>query len=147
MRALTQWRNPQLGTLRDEIDEIFDRFFVEEFPWHGRMDGSVTVPVLESFLRDDRLVVRADLPGIDAKAVEVSVEGDRLTVRGERKDVNEDKDRLYKEVRYGRFERMIQLPPGVDPDTVRATYQDGVLEITMAAPKGLSSKRIPIETH
>lgn len=144
MRGLTPWRNPQLSTLRTEIDDIFDRFFTES-PWRRADDAYLTVPALESFLRDGHLVIRADLPGIDPAAVDLVVEGDRLTLRGERKDVRGEKDRLYKEVSYGRFERTVQLPPGVDPESVKATYRDGVLEITMAAPKTMTSKKIPIE--
>jgi len=131
------------------MDDMFDRFFTRDFPWRprGRDGGFLTVPALESFLRDDRLVIRADLPGIDPKGVDLVVEGDRLTIRGERKDELDDKDRVYREVSYGRFERTVQLPSGVDPDSLKAVYQDGVLEITMASPKGMGPKKIPIELH
>ena len=147
MRALIPWRTPQLSALHDELDEIFESF-LGGMPPRGRVNGAFTTPpAIESFLREDQIVVRADLPGIDPKEIDLVVEGDRLTVRGERRDVHEDKERLHKEVAYGRFERFVQLPAGVDPETVKATYQDGVLEITMAAPKTLVSKRIPINVH
>jgi HSP20 family protein len=107
------------------------------------------LPAVESFLRGEELVVRADLPGIDPKEVELAVEGDRLTIKGERKKVDEQKrgSELYREVSYGRFERTVALPAGVDPNTVKAAYHDGVLEITMKAPKEVVSKKVPITVH
>ena len=146
MRALTPWRaSSQLSGLHDEIDEILDRFFGSEAGWRGKgTNGGMFAPALESFVRDDKLVFRADLPGIDPKAVDIHVEGDRLTVRGERKSVEEDKNRLHREVSYGRFERTVQLPAGIDPDTVKAAYRDGVLEIAMDVPKSLVAKKVNV---
>ena len=105
------------------------------------------VPMVESFIRGEELIVRADLPGIDPKHVELSVEGGRLTIKGERKMVDEGEGRLYREVRYGAFERTIALPPGVDADTVKAAFHDGVLEVTMKVPKGLAPKKVAITVH
>jgi HSP20 family protein len=148
MQALTPWRTtPQLTSLHEEFDRLLDRFFGRG-DLRGGWEGAIAdMPALESFLRNDELVVRVDLPGIKPEEVDLSVEGDRLTIRGERKAVEESEDRLYREVRYGRFERTVALPGGVDPDSVKATYHDGVLEITMAAPKAMVSKKVPIQTH
>ncbi len=149
MRALTPWRaNPPFATLHEELDELFDRFFGRELGWGLRpATATAFIPAIESFVRDDKLVIRADLPGIDPKEVDLAVEGDRLIIRGERKNVYEDADRLYREVAYGRFERSVQLPAGVDADSIEATYHDGVLEVTMAAPKGMVAKKVPITVH
>jgi HSP20 family protein len=150
MRALTPWRPfRELSTLRSEIDDLFARFFREEEHWLTRPWESPFLPAIESYVRDGTLVVRADLPGIDPKDVELSVEGDRLTIKGERRAAHEDKElgRMYREVGYGRFERTVTLPSGVDPDSVKAEYHDGVLEITMKAPKGLVAKKVPITVH
>jgi HSP20 family protein len=150
MRTLTLWRPyRRLPTLHNEIDSLFARLFRdEERGWSGRFDGSL-VPAIESFVRGDQLVVRADLPGIDPKLVELVVEGDRLTIKGERKTEHEENgaEHLYREVGYGRFERSIMLPSDVDADSVKATYNDGVLEITTKAPKRLTSKKVPITVH
>ena len=149
MRALTPWRPfGELSHLHDDIDDLFARFFGGEEQWWTRpFEG--TVPAVESFARGDELVVRADLPGIDPKDVELAVEGDRLTIKGERNKVHEDKgtDRFYREVSYGRFERTMTLPAGIDPATVKAAYHNGVLEITMKAPKGYTPKKVPITVH
>jgi HSP20 family protein len=106
-------------------------------------------PSVESFVRNGELILRADLPGIDPKEVELAIEGHRLVLRGERKAKEErkDKDYLYREVSYGRFERTVDLPEGVDPETIKAAYHDGVLEVTMKAPKEMVAKKVPITVH
>ena len=147
MKALTPWRPfRELSTLHEDIDELFSRFFGEEprtARWHP------TMPSVESFIHEGELVIRADLPGIDPKKVELAVEGRRLVLRGEREEKKErrEKDYLSREVSYGRFERAIELPDGVDPDGIKATYHDGVLEVTMKAPKEMVTKKVPITVH
>jgi HSP20 family protein len=150
MRALAPWRPlGELSTLRREFDDLFARFFGEEESGWLRPFEMGTAPAVESFLRGDDLVVRADLPGIDPKNVELAVEGDRLTIKGERHKVDEQKraNEFCREVSYGRFERSVALPAGIDPDTVKAEYHDGVLEVTMKAPKDFVSKKVPITVH
>ena len=150
MRALVPWRPfGELSTLHRDIDDLFSRFFGEEEGWWTRPFEAGVAPAVESFLRGDELVVRADLPGIDPKNLELAVEGTRLTIKGERKKVEEEKraNEFYREVSYGRFERSVALPDGVDPDTVKAAYHDGVLEITMKAPKDFVAKKVPITVH
>lgn len=146
MRALMPWR-PLLPTFRREFDDLFDRFFGEEERWLPRPLEVSMLPLVETFVREGEYVVRADLPGIDPKKVELAVEGRRLTIKGERKEVSEDKERHYREVNYGRFERMIELPHGVDAESVKATYHDGVLEVTMKAPKEMNPRKVPITVH
>ncbi|GIW42157.1 MAG: hypothetical protein KatS3mg076_2734 [Candidatus Binatia bacterium] len=144
MRALAPWRPSPLSMLHSEIDNLFARFFEDDW-WLRPFEGTLAPPI-ESFVRGEELVVRADLPGVDPKDVEIAIEGDRLTIRGERKSAtNGSGEHLYKEVSYGRFERTITLPAGVDADSVKATYKDGVLEITMKAPKTLVSRKVPVE--
>jgi len=149
MRALAPWRPfGELSTLHRDIDELFTHFFGEEEEWFPTR-WRLTMPVVESFVRDGELVVRADLPGIDPKKVELAIEGDRLMMRGEResKEERKEKDYLYREVAYGRFERAIDLPAGVDTESIKATYHDGVLEVTMKAPKEMVAKKVPITVH
>lgn len=148
MRALTPWRPfPALSTFHKEVDDLFARFFGEEDRWLTRPLTVPVAPAVETFVRNGEFVVRADLPGIDPKNVELAVEGNRLTIKGERKEVSEDKERYYREVSFGRFERMLELPPGVDAESIKATYHEGVLEVTMKAPKELAHKKVPITVH
>jgi len=87
------------------------------------------IPV-ESFTRDGAYVVRADLPGIDPeKDIEVKVDGDVLTIHGERRE--EQHDHGHSEVRYGSFTRSVRLPRGASASDVVARYDAGVLEVTV----------------
>jgi HSP20 family protein len=149
MRALAPWRPfRELSTLRHDIDDLFGRFFGEEEGWMRPFDSGFS-PAVESFQRGDELVVRADLPGIDPKEIELAVEADCLTIKGERRLVDEGRRSggSYREVSYGCFERTLQLPAGVDAESIKAAYHDGVLEVTMKAPKGLVSKKVPVSVH
>ncbi len=147
MRALTL-RSPAAGfsPLTREFDGLLDRFFGNGNDWFPATTTGSWVPPLESFTRDGELVVRVDVPGIDPQSLDISVEGDRLTVSGERKNSREEKDggRSYREVVYGAFKRTLALPWEVDADSVKAACKDGVLEITMKAPEKVGAKKIPI---
>jgi len=87
------------------------------------------IPV-ESFTADGAYVVRADLPGIDPdKDIEVKVDGDVLTIHGERRE--EERENGHSEVRYGSFTRSVRLPKGASASDVAARYDAGVLEVTV----------------
>jgi HSP20 family protein len=99
--------------------------------------GELWAPQLDVFRRGDELVVRADLPGLSKDDVSIEVENDVLTIRGERKqEAHEDRDGYYwNERSYGAFERSVALPDGTDGDQAQASFRDGVLEVTLPAPK------------
>jgi HSP20 family protein len=94
-------------------------------------------PQLDVFRRGDELVVRADLPGLAKDDVTVDLEEGVLTIRGERRqDAQEDREGYYwSERSYGGFERSIALPEGIDESQAKASFRDGVLEVTLPAPK------------
>src|SRR5512147_1849115 len=114
-----------LEGLHHDIDALFDGFF------GGREVAPVTdwTPRVDTFVKDDKIVVRADVPGVDPKQVDISLEGNVLTIRGERKAQEEKAD--YREVYYGRFERRIRVPNGTEPEKISAKYTNGVLEVTV----------------
>ncbi len=130
----------ELERFRRDFDELFDRFF-------GSAQPALTRPAIESYVEDDRLVVRADLPGVDPKDVEVTVTGNILTIRGSRKSEKETKNRdyLHREVSYGTFERSLTLPEGVKAEEVKASFQNGVLELSIPVPQRLAARKIPVE--
>jgi len=146
MRALTPWRAMrELDPVRRRMENLFERFFEPEEG--GFWGGDAWAPAVESHVENGNLVVKADLPGIDPKEVSISVLGNNLKIEGERKQEKkeEEKNYFYQEVAYGKFSRTVPLPQGVDANQVHAHYKDGVLEITMPAPKELAAKKIQIE--
>jgi HSP20 family protein len=132
---------------RRDFDDLFDRLL-------GRRERSekktaAIEPAMESYIEGDRIVVRADSPGIDPKDVEITLTGDTLTIKGSREEKREEKDRnlVFKEVRYGSFERSIPLPAGVKVDDIKVSYKDGVLALTAPAPKELAARKVLIEVE
>lgn len=115
-------------------------------PWSGLARAS-WAPQVETFRRGDSFVVRADLPGLNREDVNVEVENDTLTITGERRDEHEeDRDGYYRSERsYGQFYRAIPLPEGVNGEQCEATFKDGVLEVTLPAPKSAEQRRKKIQ--
>lgn len=99
--------------------------------------AAVWSPQIDVSERDGQLVIRADLPGIDKNDVEIELLGDSIVLRGERREERrEERQGIYHtEVFYGSFYRRIPLPEGADPATAKASFNNGVLEITMQAPQ------------
>lgn len=101
------------------------------------------LPAIDVSKRDDQLVVHAELPGLNAKDVNVEVDNGTLTISGER--LQASGDAYHSERSYGSFYRAIPLPENVDPDQIKATFTNGVLEVTMPAPKAEQQGRRKIE--
>jgi HSP20 family protein len=112
--------------------------------WEG--ESTTLVPAVECFTRDKNVVLRAELPGVDPDKVEISVLGDRLVLRGEKESQRKEEDRnfVFQEVSYGRFERSFVLPEGVKAEDIKANFQNGVLEVSFPAKELSEAKRIPI---
>ena len=114
----------------------------------GQTGHGLWAPQIEAFRRGGKLVVRADLPGVKKEDVHVEVENDVLSISGERSDEREqERDGYYTTERsYGQFYRALALPEGVNADQCDASFKDGVLEITLNAPKeqGQQSRKIQI---
>ena len=116
-------------------------------PSEDNYDEAFT-PAVESYVRDGNLVVRADVPGLELKDLDVSVLRGVLTIKGERKSEQEVKkeDYLRREVSYGSFERRMSLPEGAVTDQVKTNFKNGVLEITIPLAKEAVAKKVQIET-
>jgi HSP20 family protein len=132
---LMRW-NPaeELSSWHRDIDDLFGRFF-------GRNESSVGswVPRIETYRKDNEFVVRLDLPGVDPNDLEVRAEGNLLTITGERKSETKNSD--YQETYYGKFERTLTLPQGVEADKIAANSRHGVLEIRVPLPAQLADGR------
>jgi len=107
--------------------------------------GGTWWPAFEARTKDEELVLRCDLPGVDPSGIGVSLEGTTLTISGERRSEKKEEGRRFSEVRYGRFERSLTLPDEIDPEKVTARYENGVLEVTVPLPAGHASRRVPIQ--
>jgi len=133
-----------LSSLRDEMNDLLSRFWSSTNEPFGLAEWTPALDVSES---DDAVLVHAEIPGIDPKEIEISVVGDTLTLRGDKKDETEQKGHNYHRVerRYGSFTRSLALPASVDPDQVTATARQGVLEIRLPKREEAKARRIEIK--
>jgi HSP20 family protein len=134
--------NPFLAMRRlsDEMEHLFGDFWgPHRVPslWRETGFGARWTPNIEMFERKGELVVRADLPGLTKEDVKVEITDNELVIEGERKEEKERKEQGYYacERSYGSFYRAVALPEGVNFGEAKATFKEGVLEITMPAPK------------
>lgn len=143
---LTPWRPfGELSPFRKEMDRLWNRFlgetsFAKTFDemWSPSVDISET--------KDD-FVVKAELPGMEAKDLNVSISGDVLTIKGEKKAEEEEKDEHYHRVeRYsGSFQRVFQLPSGVKADKIEANFDKGVLKVILPKVEEAKKKKIEVK--
>lgn len=131
--------------LRSDMDQLFDQFFHDPF---GSMVRGLNVgPALDLAETDDAIKVTVEIPGVDPRDVDIDVTGSQLTIRGEKKQEREEKDRSYHFVErsFGHFQRSVELPTSVDPDKVDATCKNGTLTITLAKKPDAQRKRIEVK--
>jgi HSP20 family protein len=133
----------ELERFRRDFDDIFDHFTRD---W-SRSGIRGFTPPLESYVEGGMLHIRADLPGVDPKEVEVTVSNDMLTIRGRREQHREWNEQgwLQRETAYGAFERTLELPAGVKADEIKASYRNGVMELTVPLPASAAEHKVPIE--
>ena len=130
------WRS-----FRSEIDRLFDRFgspslrrmFDMEPAWRSASSFTFSVPAMDMSEDEKDYKISAELPGLDAKDVDVSVSGNTLLIKGEKRQETEEKDKNYyfSERAYGSFQRAFELPRSVDRNQVSADFAKGVLTITL----------------
>ena len=138
----------ELTTLRKEMDSLGNRFFPDT-PFHERYESREWLPSIDLKETKDKLVVKAELPGLEAKDVELSLTDDILTIRGEKKAEKEERDEHHYFVeRYaGAFERRIKLPTLVKTDKIDASFDKGVLTVTLPKSEEAKKKEIKIKVH
>lgn len=139
----------ELEEMRKEMDEVFGtRPFGHRLPALRLTEQEPWAPSVDMFEKDNELVIRADLPGLDPKDIKVTMENDVLTIEGERKYEKEIKEENFyrREAFFGKFLRRMGLQPGLKPEDMKATYKQGVLEVRLPRIKPPAAKQIPIET-
>jgi len=144
MNTITR-RDPSRGfTLQDQVNRLFEDSFTHERSGHA--DLATWAPAVDIYETENEVVVKADLPDLQDKDIDVRVEGNALTIRGERKfekDINED-NYLRIERAYGSFMRSFSLPNTVSSEGIRADYRNGVLTLRMAKREESKAKQIKI---
>ena len=138
----------ELVRFRDEIDNLFNRFFDMDVPLARRLFGEGEwAPRLDISERTGEIIVKAEIPGCDAKDIDVTLEGRLLTIRGEKKKESEDSAENYHRLEraYGSFSRMVELPADVDPEAIDATYKKGILKLVLRKIGASEAKKIAIK--
>lgn len=136
--------------MREEMERIFDRFF--EDPWvmpELPVERSSTgwMPTLDMSETEDEIVLRAEVPGVEPRHLEITVAGHTLTLAGDKKEEHEKKGENYYhcERSFGAFRRSIELPETADPEKISAEYDNGVVTLHVAKLKGAKPREIPVK--
>ena len=136
----------ELSTLQNEMNRLFNTAF--ETPSSGGGAGALRrwMPAMDLVETGDHFVLRADLPGMTESDVNIELEDTVLTVSGERRAEHEEQKEGYHRVEraFGSFSRMLTLPQGVDPESITASFDKGVLEIRIPKPEVRKPRRIEI---
>lgn len=139
----------EMDRLRERMNNFFDFSLSRFFDDFGKIDlfQRAWGPPVDIFESNDEIHIKVDLPGINKNDIDISILGNRLFIKGEKKleKKEEKKGHLRAERFYGSFQRMIDIPQGVKESEVKGTYKDGVLEITLPKKDGLKPKQIKIE--
>jgi HSP20 family protein len=147
-KELTPWRPfGELSSLRREMDRLWENFFVER-PL-GKIWEREWAPSLDMSETKDNFVVKAEVPGIDAKHIDISFTGDVLTIRGEKSQEKEEKEEDYHLVErsYGSFSRSVRLPAEVESTKIKASYKNGILRITLPKSEKAKAKEVKIKVE
>ncbi len=150
MLELRRW-SPfgELSALHKELDDFFKRTFETMGRFTPGVFREEWYPAVDAYMKDGKFILRAVLPGVDPKDVDISIIGNQLTIKGTRKAIEgvNDEDYILRELSYGSFERVITLPEGVLSDKVHATYRDGILEISMPCESSKVPRKVHIEVE
>ena len=157
--APTQTNVPDVwNSFRGEMDRLFDRFgfpslrrvFDIEPSWRSASSFNFSTPAIDMSEDDKAYKISAELPGIDPKDIDVSLSGDTLVLKGEKRQEKEKKNKNYhfSERSYGSFQRSFQLPLSIDRDKVAADFSNGVLTISLpkTAEAQKPKKKIEVKT-
>lgn len=144
--AIIRWEPArEIGSLQHEVNRLFGTFFDTQA---GVGNGSLHrwVPAMDLVEEGEEYVLRADLPGLGEDDVNVELEDDVLTISGERKSEHSEQREGYRRIERasGSFSRSLTLPEGVDPESVTAGFEHGVLEVRVPKPEQRKPRRVAI---
>jgi len=146
MKLIPYFGRSETPVVRNLFEDFFNGFPFGDSFLESRGSWSPSVDILE---KDGNLILRAELPGLTEKQIDLKVEGNTLTLKGERKMENEDKKSNYHRIEsyYGSFTRSFQLPETVEIDKINAEYKNGVLTITLPQKPEVKPREIPVSVH
>ena len=145
--ALVKWTPMrEMVNFQDHLNRFFDDSYFRPFFRNDDVSLGTWNPMVDIYDENDKIVIKAELPGIDKKDISIDLKDRVLTLKGERSADNEVKEERYyrRERTYGRFERSFTLPAGLDPEKIKADYKDGVLKIEVKKPETEKPKQITI---
>jgi HSP20 family protein len=149
MNAMSRWEPARdFVTLREAMDRLFEDSFVGAQRNGGSGNGQHTPELrlpIEAYATENEIVVRAAVPGLKPENVEITIEGDTLTLRGEFPRPLENVSYIFAERPWGRFSRTLQLNVPVQPDKAEATFENGLLTLALPKAEAVRPKTIQIK--
>jgi len=143
--SLARW-DPfrELEALQEDVNRLFEESFAR--PRRESRAARVWAPPVDVAEDEDKVVVKVELPGMKREDINIELSGDTLTIRGERKFENEERKENYVRVEraYGRFQRSFTIGVPVKSNKVKASYKDGVLEITIPKSEEVRPKKVDV---
>jgi HSP20 family protein len=146
-RDIIKWSQlPAISSLQNEMNRMIDHFFRGVESDYG-MESGAWMPPVDLVENDEKITVKAEIPGINPKEINISIQDNTLIIKGEKKEEKEEKGKNYyrMERRYGSFARSINLPASVDTGKVTAEYKNGVLEISLQKKEEAKPKQINVK--
>lgn len=148
MRSLTTRPIQDLFSIHNEMGRLFDHWYR---PARYRTEGENLdwLPVVDILEAKEHVEIRAEIPGLSEKDVQVSVTDDVLTLKGEKKHKSEENDQKYHRVErsYGRFQRSFTLPANLNPEDIKAKFTNGVLTVSIPKVKEVQPKEVQISVE
>lgn len=140
--ALTRFTRPENDIMSKRFSDIMDEFFNDAV----RTRRDTFVPSIDVSETDNQFLISAELPGMNKEDIDISLENSRLTISGERSFEKEDKGKKYHRIEssYGSFERSFQLPDNIDAESISASYENGLLKISIDKSEEEVKKQIEI---
>jgi HSP20 family protein len=145
---LTPWRPFEFDRIRREMDRLWDSF-LEGRPMRRAEESGEWLPSLDVSETKNDVVIKAELPGMDPKDIDISLANGFLTIKGEKKHEKEEKEENYHLVErsYGSFTRSVRLPREVQSDKISASFKNGVLRVTLPKSEEAKKKEIKIKVE
>ena len=151
MKSLIPWRrrNREITPFRKDTEDFVGRFFREPMHFGSGLFSDVNwYPSADVSEGEKDIIVKAEIPGVDRKDIDISLDGRFLTIKGEKKHEKEESGEHYHRVEssFGYYHRTIELPANVDSSSVDATYKNGVLKLKLKKVKPVETKTIKVRT-